>query len=127
MTVERQTGKLQCPANHLLTMIGTLLGVEVEDSPLVVGKFGYISQHLPVHQRSRNDGTDIKSLLALRFPGRCREVAEGADNGAVAKENLRCHGNLVRHSDLRSMPQYIQFVGIHHRLPRSMMRHSTSA
>lgn len=70
-------------------MMGTLLGVEVENCALVVRKLRNVAQYLLVGKCRRENGTDVECLFALGFSGRGGEVAECADCRAVAKENLR--------------------------------------
>ena len=63
--VGRQFRQSQSALHDLLAMVWTLLGVEIEDCALVVGKLGGIAQHLTVHERCPDNGSDIECLFAL--------------------------------------------------------------
>ena len=65
-------------------MIRTLFGIEVEDCALVIGELGCVAQYLAVDERCPDYGGDIEGLFALCLTGRCREVAESADDTALA-------------------------------------------
>ena len=54
-------------AYHFLTVVWTLLGIEVQHRPLVVRKLCRISEAFAVCECGGNDGTDVESLLALGF------------------------------------------------------------
>jgi hypothetical protein len=69
MYVGRQLRQSQSALHDLLTMIRTLLGVEVEDCALVIRKLGGIAKNLAVNERSTDNGSDIESLFTLCLSG----------------------------------------------------------
>lgn len=83
MSVGRQFRQSQGTIHYLLAMIRALLGIEVEDCALVVGKLGCVAQYFAVDERCPDDGSDIEGLFALCLTGRCREVAESAYDTTV--------------------------------------------
>lgn len=80
-----------------------LLGVDVEDAPLLLGEGGAVLEHRAVRQGRRCEGRDVEGLLALGLPDRGAEVAQRPDHGAVHPQHdgrllagVRCpHGRLL--------------------------------
>lgn len=81
----------------------SLLGVDVEDAPLLLGEGGAVVEHRAVRQGRRGEGRDVEGLLALGLSDRGAEVAHRPDHGAVHPEHgrrllagVRCpHGRLL--------------------------------
>ena len=67
VAVGRQPRHAEAAPCHYLTVVGALLGVNIEYFPFVFGQFRRIVQYRPVFQRSRHDCGDVERLLALGF------------------------------------------------------------
>lgn len=93
----RQSRHAQDAFHHLETMIGALLGIDIEDFPLVLGQFRRIQQYRAVLQRRRDDGGDIERLLAFRLADGRAEIAQCADDSSVRLQYLG--GLLTFHAD----------------------------
>ena len=58
----------------------SLLGVDVEDAPLLLGEGGAVVEHRAVRQGRRGEGRDVEGLLALGLSDR---GVQCPDHGAV--------------------------------------------
>ena len=78
-----QSRQPQDAPQYLLAVGTSLLGVDVEDAPLLLGEGGSVVEHRAVRQGCRGESRDVEGLLALGLPDRGAEVAQRPDYGAV--------------------------------------------
>lgn len=78
-----QSRQPQDAPQYLLAVGPSLLGVDVEDAPLLFGEGGAVVQHRAVRQGRRGEGRDVECLFALGLPDRGAEVSQRTDHGAV--------------------------------------------
>ena len=86
--VGRQSRHAQDAFHHLETMIGALLGIDIENFPLVLGQFRRVQQYRAVLQRRRHDGGNVERLLAFRLADGRAEIAQRADDSSVRLQYL---------------------------------------
>ena len=92
--------------HHLLTVVLTLLCVDVEHLSLIIRECSRVAQHLTVGECCRYDCRDIEGFLALGFTCRCAEVAKSADGGAIHLKDLRWNGVLIGGFQSDGLPDY---------------------
>lgn len=88
-SVEWQPRQPKNALHHQLAVVRALLGVEVKDITLALGKARPIFQYLSISEGRGYQGTHIESLLRLGFPCRDAEVAERANDGIVHTQHNR--------------------------------------